>query len=93
MKVRIPFVRPAFETEVRVVWCRALAGGAELGVEFLNRDDAFRARMVEQLCYIENYQKAVKRIEGRVLSMEEAASEWIGKYAPQFPKPDSEPAP
>jgi hypothetical protein len=83
--VRIPFVRPMFETKARVVWCGAHEGGFELGVEFLDPEDAFRARMVEQVCYIENYKKAVYRTEGRLLTAEEAAMEWIRKYASRFP--------
>jgi PilZ domain len=85
VNVRIPFVRPMFETKARVVWCGAHEGGFELGVEFLDPEDAFRARMVEQVCYIENYKKAVYRTEGRLLTAEEAAMEWIRKYASRFP--------
>jgi hypothetical protein len=47
-----------------------------------------RARMVEQVCYIENYKKVVYQTEGRLLTAEEAAMEWICKYASQFPDPD-----
>ena len=85
--VRIPFVRPAFETRGRVVWCSAAARGFELGVQFLDPDDAFRARMVEQVCHIENYRKRIDETEGRVLTAEEAAAEWVGKYAAGFPDP------
>ena len=54
VEVRFPLVRPIFETRARVVWCSAHEDGYELGVEFLDPEDAFRARMVEQVCYIEN---------------------------------------
>lgn len=84
--VRIDFVRPAFETKARVAWCCEHDDGYELGVEFLSADDAFRGRMVEQVCHIENYKNEVFQIEGRELSVEEAAMEWIGKYASQFPE-------
>jgi hypothetical protein len=88
VEVRFPFVRPMFETKARVVWCNAHEDGFELGVEFLDPEDAFRARMVEQVCYIENYKKVVYQTEGRHLPAEEAAMEWIRKYASQFPGPD-----
>jgi PilZ domain len=90
VEVRIPFVRPMFETKARVVWCSAREGGFELGVAFLDPEDAFRARMVEQVCHIENYKKVVYQAEGRLLTAEEAAMEWIGKYASQFPDPGPE---
>lgn len=83
--IRIPFVRPAFEVEARVVWCRRNGDSFLLGVEFLDHDDAFMVRMVEQVCQIENYQREVYRADGRLLTSEEAASEWIGKYAANFP--------
>ena len=76
VEVRVPFVRPMFETKARVVWCGAREGGFELGVAFLDPEDAFRARMVEQVCHIENYKKVVYQAEGRLLTAEEAAMEW-----------------
>ncbi len=47
--------------------------------------DRFRVRIVEQLCYIEDYRQEVFREEGRELSAERAALEWISKYAARFP--------
>jgi len=87
--LRIPFVEPAFETRARVVWCSGKGGNYELGVEFLDPDDAFRARMVEQVCHIEEYRRKVLEVEGRMLSAEEAATEWIYHYAAHFPDPGS----
>jgi hypothetical protein len=85
VKVRIACVRPPFETTARVAWCRAASGGYELGLAFTDPDDAFRARMVEQVCYIEHYRKEVRDTEGRELTAEEAAREWITRNAEQFP--------
>ena len=84
VNIKIPYFQPAFETEAKIVWCRKHHHGAELGVEFLNVDDAFKARMVEQACQIENYKHSVRRKEGRDLTTQEAAAEWIGKYAAKF---------
>jgi len=69
VNVRIASVDPSFETLARVVWCRRTSVGYELGVAFLSEDDAFRARMVEQVCHIESYRRALVR-EGRALSAE-----------------------
>jgi hypothetical protein len=86
IEVRIPYVEPAFEARARVAWCKPNDGGGhELGVSFLDAEDAFLARMVEQVCYIEDYRKSVERLEGRHLSSEDAAHEWIEKYAAKFP--------
>ena len=87
IEVRIAHVEPAFEARARVAWCRPRRGGAghELGVSFLDAEDVFRARMVGQVCHIEEYRRSIARAEGRELSSEEAAGEWIAKYAHKFP--------
>ncbi|MCL4801280.1 MAG: PilZ domain-containing protein [Burkholderiales bacterium] len=90
VEIEIPFVLPGFRTAARVVWCNPCGEAFELGVEFLDAEDAFRARMVEQVCHIEEYRRAVARDEGRELSTEEAAGEWIARYASQFPDPGPE---
>ncbi len=90
VEIRIPFVRPPFEMNGRVAWCRACGASFELGVEFLVQDDAFRARMVEQVCHIEKYKAEIFAAEGRVMNSEEAAVEWIGKFAADFPGADSD---
>ena len=84
----VPFSRFVVEAQARVAWCKDRRGYYEVGVEFLAEDDMFRARMVEQVCHIEHYRKAVKAKEGRRLSREEAALEWIAKHAADFPKVD-----
>ena len=85
VEIRIPSVRPAFRTRGRVVWCRDRDGGYEVGVEFLEAGEAFRARMVEQVCQIERYRRRVHEDEGRQLSADEAAREWIARSAAGFP--------
>jgi hypothetical protein len=84
--VRIGCVQPPFAAHARVAWCRVRDDKRfELGVMFLDAEDAFLARMVEQVCHIEEYRRSVQRTERRVLSAEEAALEWIDKHAAQFP--------
>ena len=50
----------------------------------MNTHDAFAARMLEQIWQIINYQNRLEQ-EGRVLSIDEAALEWIDRYAAHFP--------
>ena len=83
--IRIDTVRPPFEARARVVWTRAEDDAHCIGVQFLDADDAFRARMVEQVCAIDRYRKQVETDEGRVLSRDEAAREWITRFAGRFP--------
>lgn len=83
--IRIPEVEPPFEAHARVAWCRREGSGFWVGAQFLDSGDAFRARMVEQVCSIERYRREVEEREGRVLGPTEAAAEWIGRYAGRFP--------
>ena len=68
-----------------VVWCEQVGPSFEIGVEFDNSREVYRLRMIEQICHIEHYRKEVDRVEGRKLSAQEAAREWISKYAGDFP--------
>jgi len=85
VSVRIALVQPAYEIAGQVVWCRPYKGNWDVAVRFLNAQDAYAARMIEQICYIESYKADILRREGRALSAEEAAQEWIAQYAEHFP--------
>lgn len=87
LEIRIPFVLPPFEAPARVAWSKPHGGGFELGVEFLNQDEAYVGRMVEQVCHFDNYRKSILRTDGRQIAAEEAAREWIGKYGAKPPGP------
>lgn len=85
--LRIPYLEPSFEVRARVAWRRRESGGYRIGVRFLAEDDAYRSRMVEQICAIESYRNEVRDREGRDLTSAEAAQEWIERYASRFPDP------
>jgi len=85
VSIEIPVVSPPFEALGEVVWCRHAGSCYELGIQFISEEDAFAARMVEQLCYIERYRHEVLEKEGRVIDSQTAAAEWIGKFAAAFP--------
>jgi hypothetical protein len=83
--VRIPLVRPTFECDGRVVWCEERETHYDVGAQFVQSSE-FRLRMVEQVCHIEHYKREVLVKDGRRLTSEEAAMEWIAKYAADFPQ-------
>jgi|SRR5687767_14841718 len=85
IELRIPTVDPPFEAHARVVWCKPEGNAYLVGVKFLDSTDAFQSRMVQQVCSIEQYRKEVEAKEGRRLNSQEAAAEWIRKYAGRFP--------
>jgi hypothetical protein len=87
LEVRIDQVKPPFEAHARVVHCEPEGDHFCIGVQFLDAGDAFRARMVEQVCSIDRYRREVREHEGRELSTQEAAEEWIRRHASRFPDP------
>jgi hypothetical protein len=86
IELRIPEVDPPFEARARVMWTNPEDGRFCIGVGFLDATDAFRARMVEQVCSIERYRREVEEREGRALTPAAAAAEWIARYAGRFPE-------
>jgi len=87
----IPVDENYFEADAQVRWCKKLPtnnsgdNDYDVGVSFCNTSEAFSARMIEQVCYIEEYKKRIRKTEGRMISSDQAAAEWIEKYADTFP--------
>ncbi len=86
IKIEIPIIEPVFEAQGIVVWCRPDDDAFEVGVRFEGVEVAYRVRMIEQVCQIEHYRREVSRLEGRALTSEEAALEWIQEHAAGFPR-------
>jgi len=86
VEMRIVLTEPPFETRAQVIWCLPDDRYWQVGVEFLDPHDQFRARMVEQICHIEHYRRELRRREGRDLNSHDAALEWIAKFAKEFPR-------
>ena len=53
-------------------------------VEMAGKSEAFRARMEAQCEEIQRYRLKVNREEGRELTLEQAAREWVKTYADAF---------
>ncbi|HEB28536.1 MAG TPA: PilZ domain-containing protein [Porticoccus sp.] len=77
-------VSPPYHGTGEIMWCRAIGSHFEVGVRFTNLEEAFKARMVQQVCQIEHYKNIVFEREGRLLDGDQAAAEWIEKYAEEF---------
>ena len=85
MSVTIPVLDANHEMHGWAAWCRPVGDHFETGMAFATEEDAFLARMVEQVCHIEAYRRRVRVSEGRTLTSEHAAREWIEKFAAKFP--------
>ena len=87
VKMTIECVDPDFEINGKVVWCRPSSEAYEVGVEFMvSKDKIFLLRMIEQICHIEHYRNEILHNEGREVTSEVAAKEWVEKYAGSFPQ-------
>jgi hypothetical protein len=88
VSLRFPYLKPVFEVPTaRVAWCESEGSRYAVGVQFVDSEEAYRVRMIEQLCYIESYRKEVGEREGRELTVDEAAFEWIERFGSSFPNP------
>lgn len=86
VNVHIGIAEPPCNLSGKIKWCRKFSDQFEIGVEFDQKNDPFLTRMVKQICHIEQYRQQVMRGENRKLSSEEAAEEWIEKFAKDFPQ-------
>lgn len=86
VKMTITCIDPSFEIDGRVVWSKPVGDMYEVGVEFIvSKEKLFLLKMVEQICHIEHYRNELLQKEGREISSELAAKEWIEKHAAEFP--------
>ncbi|MFO7604056.1 MAG: PilZ domain-containing protein [Gammaproteobacteria bacterium] len=84
LQLRIPSIRPDLQIQAVVSWCDRVEAGYQVGIRFLQDQDRFIMRMVEQVCHIEAYRQKIQTEEGRRLSATEAACEWIKRFAEDF---------
>lgn len=75
---------PGLSASGHVIWCQQEQSGFILGIGFDDPDQAYSVRMIEQICQIESYRLKQLR-DGRKLSDEQAAAEWIRLHAANFP--------
>lgn len=84
--MKVDCIDPSFEIEGKVVWVKPSNDMFEVGIEFIaTKEKLFLLRMVEQICHIEHYRTELLNNEGRDISIELAAKEWIEKHAKNFP--------
>lgn len=76
--VNIPYVNPLFKTYASVIWCHHSDSFYEVGIKFHDDNNVDTPKiMFEQICLIENYKSEVKKTEGRAITSEQAAREWL----------------
>lgn len=83
--VKIDSVTPIFNAECEVAWTKKSGKHYEVGLKFISKDEAYRARMVQQVCHIEQFRRELSEQRGSPVSRDEAAKLWIDQHASNFP--------
>ncbi|MCP4388562.1 MAG: PilZ domain-containing protein [Gammaproteobacteria bacterium] len=84
IQVRFPVLDQEKLIDGKVVWCNKIAKGYEVGLEFNDPAEVDRLKMIDQIRQIEDFRNQQENQDGRQLSSEQAAREWISKYAGDF---------
>ncbi|NQT92370.1 MAG: PilZ domain-containing protein [Lentisphaerae bacterium] len=85
LQVQYPSLQHPETLEGEIIWSYRIDDeGYVNGLKFLDERTHFRARLVEQICYIEAYHRRETE-KGRELTLHEAALEWVAEYAGTFP--------
>jgi len=86
--LRIPFQDRIFKVKAKVIHCDKLVGQRlyDVGVCFYRAQDAFKARLVEQMYLISEYRDLRSMETGQEMSLREASEEWIKRYSKRFQK-------
>jgi len=56
LTLSFPSINPNFDVVGKVAWCSSKADKVEVGVQFLDENDAYRARMIEEICHLKERQ-------------------------------------
>jgi hypothetical protein len=84
IQVRFPALNQERSLDGKVVWCNKTNKGYEVGLAINDPAEIERLRTIEQICQIENFRKEQEEQAGRKLSSEQAAREWVNRYAGEF---------
>ena len=85
VNLKIPVGDTVFEVQGQIAYCSRVAtlNMYRTGVQFSDATSAFRAKLAEQMLKIKEYKKHLED-EGKNMSEEEAARQWIAKHAKHF---------
>jgi hypothetical protein len=90
VELRYPSLTYPESVRGQIVWTAELSGGKDAqfinGLSFQDETDHYHGRIVEQICYIEDYRREQREKHGRELTSREAATEWIAANAADFPE-------
>jgi len=86
--INMPFENKVFNIQAYVVRCIHNSDTKlyDIAVSFLKTQEAFKAKMIEQIYLIAGYRDMLSLQTGKEISLEEASREWIKRYSARFKK-------
>jgi hypothetical protein len=85
LRITFPLDGKAIHIKGKVAWCMDMDSHYELGVSIDLDSEETDALCFDILCDIEYYRQQVQEKDGRKLSSDEAAAEWITKFKHRLP--------
>jgi len=84
--IKMPFENKVFNVRAQVVRCMHNSETKlyDIAVNFLRTQEAFKAKMIEQIYLIAGYRDMLSLQTGKEVSLEEASRKWIKRYSARF---------
>ena len=84
--IKMPFENKVFNIRAQVVRCSQNSETKlyDIAVSFLKAQEAFKAKMIEQIYLIAGYRDMLRLQSGKEVSLEEASRKWIKRYSTRF---------
>jgi c-di-GMP-binding flagellar brake protein YcgR len=86
--IRMPFEDKVFNIKAKVVRCvnNPETRLYDIAASFFRTNEAFKAKMIEQIYLIAEYRDLLNLQLGKEVSLEEASRRWVRKYSKLFKK-------
>ena len=84
--IKMPFENKVFNVKAQVVRCilNSETKLYDIAVNFLRAQEAFKAKMIEQIYLIAGYRDMLSLQTGKEVSLEDASRKWIKRYSARF---------
>ena len=84
--IKMPFEDKIFNVKAKVIRCvnNSETKLYDIAVRFFRLNEAFKAKMIEQIYLIAEYRDLLTAQSGKKVSLEEASRKWIERYSKRF---------
>ena len=84
--IKMPFENKVFNVKAKVVRClrNPQTKLYDIAACFLRTQEAFKAKMIEQMYLIAEYRDLLSLQTGKEISLEDASRKWIKRYSARF---------